>query len=118
MPSDSRNTRRGVTLVEVIVALVILLSGVLSLAATGVRLQALGASARQRMVATARATSVLDSLRSVSCRSVVSGADSALGVRVSWVVQSWPASRHVSVRADFSDHTSHTIVVDGAFPCE
>jgi Tfp pilus assembly protein PilV len=110
--------RRAFALVEVIVALALLSVAVFSLAATGGRLVAVGVSATRRTLATTRLASVTDSLRSVPCRSLGSGTDSTLGVRVNWSVNSGAVSRSVLVSAAFSDRTAHTLRAESLIPCD
>ncbi len=110
--------RRAFALVEVIVAIALLTIAVLSLAATGGRLIGVGVAATRRTLATTRLASVADSLRSVPCRTVVSGTDSTLGVLVTWRVTTGAASRSVLVSAAFADHTAHTLVAESLIPCD
>ena len=120
MPNRTRlrRDRRAFALVEVIVALSLLSIAVFSLAATGVRLIAVGVSATRRTLATTQLASVVDSLRSVPCRALVSGTDSTLGVRVTWSVSSGATSRTVIVSAGFRDRTAHTLRAESMIPCD
>lgn len=75
--------RSGVTLIEVIVAILVLTTGILSLELTAAAsIRSLGDSGRaQRMSDLAR--SRLELLRSAPCRAA-SGVDSAPGVAIAW----------------------------------
>ena len=117
IPRPSRD-RRAFALVEVIVALALLTVAVFSLAATGQRLIEVGVAANRRTLATTRMISVADSLRSVSCRSLSSGTDSTLGVRITWRVTAGSASRSVLMSAVFADRTMHTLLAESLIPCE
>ncbi|MEP7344568.1 MAG: prepilin-type N-terminal cleavage/methylation domain-containing protein [Gemmatimonadaceae bacterium] len=116
--SPHSRDRRAFALVEVIVALALLTVAVFALAATGGRLIGVGVAATRRTLATARMQSVADSLRSVPCRSLGSGTDSTLGVRVTWSVTAGAASRSVLVSAAFADRTVHTLLAETLIPCD
>ena len=78
--------RRGFTLVEVIVAIVVLSIGVLGLAGTAsyVTMQMYGA--REQTIAANMATKVIDSLAARRCTDIVGGTQTRRGVTVTWTV--------------------------------
>lgn len=77
------NIRPGITLIEVIVALLVLTAGVLSLELTAAAsIRSLGESGRAQR-ASDQARSRLERLRSAPCRTS-SGVDSTPGVIVAW----------------------------------
>ena len=116
--SRSPRSQSGFALVEVIVALSILTVAVFSLATVGGRLMTVGAAATRRTVATARLTSVADSLRAAPCQTVSSGSDSTLGVRVTWRITVGTRTRSMIVTAIYADRTSHTITTESLIPCD
>ena len=117
MPNSSHD-RNGFALVEVIVALTLLTVAVLSLATLGGRLMTVSVAATRRTVATARLTSVTDSLRGTPCRTVSSGSDSTFGVRLTWRVSGGTSTRSMIVTATYSDRTSHTVTTESLIPCD
>lgn len=78
----------------------------------------MGVAAARRTLATTRLASVTDSLRSVPCRSLASGADSTLGVHVRWIVTPGAASQSVLASAVFTDHRIHLHTAESLLPCD
>lgn len=76
--------RSGLTLVEVLVALLILATGSLATVGTQVAIARLSASALARERAAANAASILDSLRTVPCAQLAPGAHATPGARFTW----------------------------------
>jgi len=81
-----RAPRRGFTLVEVIVAIVVLSIGVLGLAGTASYVMTQMTGAREQTLAANRATAVMDSLSASPCSSLVGGTTTRRGVTVTWTV--------------------------------
>ncbi|GAC1691018.1 MAG: hypothetical protein NVS9B3_09590 [Gemmatimonadaceae bacterium] len=87
---------RGFTLVEALVAIIVLAIGVLGLAASaGTVLRLTGGAATQTLAASI-ASSRLDSLRGMPCPSVVSGSDTSQGVAATWTGSGGGKSRYVA----------------------
>ena len=78
--------RGGFTLIEVIVAIVVLSIGVLGLAGTASYVMTQMMGAREQTVAANMATAVMDSLSASPCSSLVGGTKTRRGVTVTWVV--------------------------------
>ena len=88
-------SRRGFSLVELLVALVLLASGALVVAGTSTLVaRAVGEGAR-RTTAARLARSTLDSLAALPCAALVAGSDTARGVLVAWTVDTVPRARVV-----------------------
>ena len=87
--------RRGFSLVELLVALVLFSSGALVVAGTSTLVaRAVGEGAR-RTTAARLARATLDSLAALPCTGVAAGRDSARGVIVAWTVDTVPRARLV-----------------------
>lgn len=109
--------RRGYTLIEIIVAVLVFTVGGLALASGGaviVRAMALNGS---RENATRLATSRLEKIRS-SCESAANGADSAGGVRLRWNVVDKSSSVTVVATVSYPTPSGiHTETFHASFAC-
>ena len=111
-------TRRGYTLVEVIVAILIFTVGGLALAAGAATVSRTMASNNRRELATRLATSRLELLRA-ECPTATNGADSAAGVRSTWRVVASPGS--IAVEETVSYQTAAGVrseTFHGSFACQ
>lgn len=81
-----RYPRRGFTLIEMIIAIIVMAIGIMGLAGTAsyVAIQMGGANAQT--VAAALATKVSDSLSARRCSALVSGSQTKRDVNISWTV--------------------------------
>lgn len=91
-----RPARRGFTLVEVIVAIVVLSIGVLGLAGTASYVTMQMSGGREQTVAANMATKVMDSLSARRCPAIVDGTQTRRGVTVTWTVAESLRTRWVS----------------------
>ena len=90
-----RRLRRGFTLIEMIIAIIVMTIGVMGLASTaGYVAQQMG-SGNMQTVAAALSTKVADSLSSRKCTSLVSGTQTRRGVTVAWTVTTATRTRTV-----------------------
>ena len=78
--------RAGISLIEVVIAILIFSVGILALIGTASAVATQHGGAARLTVAAQVARALLDSLRSRPCASLSSGADSASGVARSWTV--------------------------------
>lgn len=87
--------RRGFTLVEVIIAIIVIAIGVMGLAGTAsyVAIQMGGANAQT--IAATMATKVADSLSARRCSGLVGGTQTRRGVTVTWTVEDSSRTRWV-----------------------
>jgi hypothetical protein len=76
--------RHGLTIVEVLVAVTLLITGISATLSVHAASSALATNSRQRRWLAVRATSVLDSLRARSCTSIGGGSLSAREGTLSW----------------------------------
>jgi len=114
----ARNIRRGFTLIEMIVAIMVFGVGVLSLAAgAGLVATTLGSAAQQTRVANI-VQSRFDKLRVTACTTLSSGSEGNRGVLESWTVTEIPRARRVTVVAQFyRDHRLKTQNFEMSVPC-
>ena len=93
--------RRGTTLVELLIALVIVTVGLLALAgAAAVVAREVGTGRREVAVAAA-ARNRLEQLTSAPCRSLMDGAAASGGITERWTISSAPnGMRRIAVRAE------------------
>jgi prepilin-type N-terminal cleavage/methylation domain-containing protein len=111
-------SRPAFSLVELLIALVLLSGGALVVAGTATLVaRAIGEGAR-RTTAARLARATLDSLAALPCASVVAGQDSAPGVAVAWTVDTLPRARAVrqTIRVAVRGGTS-TSIVESQLPC-
>jgi prepilin-type N-terminal cleavage/methylation domain-containing protein len=83
-PTRASQPRRGFTLVELMVAIVIMAVGVLGLAGTAALVSNLSGGAAQETLAATVASSRFEMMRSLSCASITSGRDTTRGMQESW----------------------------------
>ncbi len=94
--------RAGFTLVELMVALMVFVVGVLAVAgSSGVVMTMVGGSQRRTIAATV-AESRFERLRAVPCAAHANGAATTRGVRETWTVVPLVRADDVTVRATFS----------------
>ena len=80
--------RRGFTIAEVIVAIIVMVIGVLGLASTAGVIQRMIGSAAQQTAAATMAQSRFERMRSLQCNMLTSGSASANGLTERWRVDS------------------------------
>lgn len=80
-------TPRGFTVIELIVAMLVLTVGVLGMATTSVVLSRQIAAGRQQIIAATLAQSRFERLRSVRCTTITAGSATTRGVTESWTKQ-------------------------------
>lgn len=96
-----RRARRGMTLIEVIVAIIVMSIGIMGLAGTaGYVAQQMGGGNAQT-IAAAVATKVSDSLSARRCASIVSGNQTRRGVTVSWTVADSSRTKWVTSQVQY-----------------
>ena len=88
-------SRKGFTLVELLVALMVFAVGMLGLAATAGSVTRMMGGARRQTIAATVAQSRLERIRSSPCASLVSGSDTVRGVISIWTITA--VSRGVNV---------------------
>ncbi len=111
--------RAGFTLPEVLVAILVLTTGILGLAASGTFLVRQTREARTLVDAAILAGSVLDSLRSIPCSAVGNGAAVHGPVSLRWVTSSrGPAIGVVTTIAIAGRRIPWQLTIDTLLPCD
>ena len=98
---SARRARRGFTLIEMIIAIMVMSIGIMGLAGTAsyVAMQMGGGNAQT--VAAALATKVSDSLSARRCSALVSGSQTKRGVSISWTVADSSRTRWVTEQVQY-----------------
>jgi type IV pilus assembly protein PilV len=96
-----RRVRRGLTLIEMIIAIIVMSIGIMGLAGTAsfVAMQMGGGNAQT--IAAALATKVSDSLSARRCSALVSGSQTKRGVSISWTVADSSRTRWVTEQVQY-----------------
>lgn len=81
---SSKTTRAGLTLIEVLVAILILTAGALSTIGTQVAVARLSAGTVAQQLNAAAAAAILDSLRAEPCALLAPGNSTTRNARISW----------------------------------
>ena len=120
-PVTPRRARRGFTLVEVILAMVLLAVGLLALASGSVGVMRQMRSGNKASVATRVAQARMEKLRSRGCATLSSGSATTNGMPEKWIATVNPAAR-VNAVAETVFYSSRagkrdTIALNGAVPC-
>ena len=90
--------RRGFTLIEMIIAIIVMSIGVMALAGTAGYVATQMGGGRMQTIAATMSTKIADSLSARRCPSLVNGSQTHRGVTVTWTVT--PASPARTVRVD------------------
>jgi Tfp pilus assembly protein PilV len=106
---------RGLTTVEVLVAVTLLITGISATLSVHAAASALAINSRQRRWLAVRATSVLDSLRARSCHSVGSGSATSLEGTLSW--RAIPAPGVVTVQLNAAPARGTPWHAETILPC-
>lgn len=100
-PSMSRESPRGFTLIEVVVAIVILAVGALALAGSAAVTVRRMSEAARRSSGVTMARSRAEAAMASTCGSIASGSETARGVRSDWVVSIGAVSAELSQRVSY-----------------
>ena len=92
--------RRGFTLIELMVAIVIMVTGVLGLAGTAAMVSRMVGGAGQQTVAASVASSRFEMLRSVPCSQIVSGTATTRNMNEKWNATQDPTNGSLWVVTD------------------
>ncbi len=113
------SNRRGFTLVELMVALVIFSIGLLALASTASAIMTMIGSSQSRTVAAAVAASRFERMRATACLSrPLTGSATTRGVTEAWTLARLPRADDVTVTITLkADHRQRTQVFSSYIPC-
>jgi prepilin-type N-terminal cleavage/methylation domain-containing protein len=114
----ARRSSCGFTVLEVLVALLLLTVGALGVVASMAWEARLASEARQLERQALGVQSVVDSLRSVRCGSVTSGSATVLGGTVGWSVVPFAQGATITTTAPPIARRTHPLVTESAAPCE
>jgi prepilin-type N-terminal cleavage/methylation domain-containing protein len=119
MPRFRSPTRRGFSLVEVVVAIVLLAIAALGVASSATFVARLAATARALALATRATAQVVDSLRAAPCASLGGGASATAAGTVRWSIASPPGTRRIrAVLSPNSARVTSAVVEEAIVPCE
>jgi prepilin-type N-terminal cleavage/methylation domain-containing protein len=94
-PQAPRRPRRGLTLIEIIIAIIVMSIGVMGLATTASYVAQQMGNGNNQTIAASLSTKVADSLSSRKCSSLVSGSQTTRGVTVAWTVTTMTRTKQV-----------------------
>lgn len=118
-PPHAIPARRGFTLVEVVVAVVLLAIAALGVASTATFVARLAATARALALATRANAHIVDSLRGTPCASLGAGSARTPAGSVYWTASATGATRHVrAVLTPLSARVRAPLVEEVIVPCD
>ena len=104
--------RRGFTLIEMIIAIIVMSIGIMGLAGTASYVaQQMGGGAAQT-VAAALATQVSDSLGSRRCSALVAGSKTRRGVTITWAVSDSSRTKWVTEQVQYKPKRGPTKTIN------
>ena len=110
--------RRGFTVVELIVAIMIFSVGALAMASTAAHVMTMMTSAQSRTIAAAVAENRIERLRVLPCAAQTSDSTTTRGVSERWTVVPGSRADDVTVRVVFTaDHQAKAQVYRTFLPC-
>ena len=95
-PAAPRPPRRGLTLIEMIIAIIVMSIGIMGLAGTATYVATQMGGGNAQTIAASLATKVSDSLSARRCASLVDGSQTVRGVSVAWTVADSSRTRWVT----------------------
>lgn len=116
------SARDGFTIIELIVAIMILVVGVLGLAGTAGMVSRMTGGAAQQTIAANVASSRFEMLRSVPCAQVTSGTATTRGMAEKWTTTVSPSNANLYTVKDVITYTaaggrSRTLTFQSYVPC-
>jgi type IV pilus assembly protein PilV len=99
--APQRRARRGMTLIEVIIAIIVMSIGIMGLAGTASYVAQQMGGGNALTIAAALATKVSDSLSARRCSALVSGNQTKRGVTVTWTVADSSRTKWVTSQVQY-----------------
>ena len=96
-----RRPRRGFTLIEMIIAIIVMSIGIMGLAGTATYVATQMGGGNAQTIAAAMATKVSDSLSARRCASLVDGSQTRRGVTVSWTIADSSRTKWVTEQVQY-----------------
>lgn len=112
---SSPRTPRGLTTIEVLVALTLLSGGVLATLSVHATVSAMTTRVHRRRQLAVHLTSTLDSLRASPCAAIAAGASTTPAGRIAWRVAKVPGAATVTATA--TPTGGHTYRAETVLPC-
>jgi prepilin-type N-terminal cleavage/methylation domain-containing protein len=100
-PDRRRRARQGFTLIEVIVAIIVMSVGIMGLAGTAGYVATQMGGGNAQTIAAAMTTKVSDSLSARRCSALVDGSQTRRGVTVSWTVADSSRTKWVTQQVQY-----------------
>ena len=100
--------RRGFTLIEMIIAIIVMAIGIMGLAGTASYVAQQMGGGNAQTIAAALANKVADSLASRRCSALVSGSQTKRGVTVTWTVTDSSRTKWVTEQAQYKPKRGST----------
>ena len=100
-PRSLGRNRRGLTLIEMIIAIIVMSIGIMGLAGTASYVAQQMGGGNAQTIAAALATKVADSLSARRCSALVSGTQTKRGVTVKWTVSDSSRTKWVTEQVQY-----------------
>ena len=94
-------TRRGFTIIEMIIAIIVMAVGVMGLAGTARYVAMQMGNGRTQTIAATFATKIADSLSARRCASIVGGTQTKRGVTITWTVADSTRTKWVTEQVQY-----------------
>ena len=114
-PASTRHPRAGLTLVEVLVAILILTAGALASVGTQVAIARLTAATLIQQKTAADASALLDSLRATPCAALTAGTTARQHAQLIWIAT--PTGDLVELRLTVNPTAGATWQAETLLPC-